>query len=182
MLSLECTVNLVISAYHCSVKLFHPLKFHKGLSHSLFWIDPYVVLGFIGWMRCKLISKLLHIFKFCCLQQIIMAVNLLFVGFFIPYFFLPEKVMQIQTDGGPDPKSFVLAVIGLSNTIGRVFAGWIADRPWANSILINNISLILAGIITILCPFCTSITLMILFAMGFGLFTGKFICPKIKSS
>ncbi|XP_033758935.1 monocarboxylate transporter 14-like [Pecten maximus] len=99
------------------------------------------------------------------------------LGFFIPYFFLPEKVrnMPKENSSTPDPESFVLAVIGLSNTLGRVLVGWIADRPWANSVLINNFSLVLAGVITILCPFCTTYSLMILFSCGFGLTTAAFL-------
>ncbi|XP_069115328.1 monocarboxylate transporter 9-like [Argopecten irradians] len=99
------------------------------------------------------------------------------LGFFIPYFFLPEKVrnMPKEDSSTPDPESFVLAVIGLSNTLGRVLVGWIADRPWANSVLINNSSLVLAGVLTILCPFCNTYSLMILFSCGFGLTTAAFL-------
>jgi hypothetical protein len=41
----------------------------------------------------------------------------------------------------------VFSIIGLSNAFGRVMAGWIADRPWANVVFMNNASLVLAGIL-----------------------------------
>lgn len=73
-----------------------------------------------------------------------------------------------------DPVPIVFSVIGLSNAIGRVLAGWIADRPWANVVFLNNASLVLAGVMTIIWPFCTSVTHLSLVAVGFGSCTGRF--------
>lgn len=82
-------------------------------------------------------------------------------------------VESILQDDNSDGVPLILAVIGLSTTVGRVVAGWIADRPWADAIHINNTSLVLAGAVTILCPFCTGMGFLALFSVGFGLFTGE---------
>lgn len=97
------------------------------------------------------------------------------LGFYIPFFFLPEMVESILQDDNSDGVPLILAVIGLSTTVGRVVAGWIADRPWADAIHINNTSLVLAGAVTILCPFCTGMGFLALFSVGFGLFTAAFL-------
>jgi len=68
----------------------------------------------------------------------------------------------------------VFSIIGLSNAFGRIVAGWIADRPWANVVFMNNASLVLAGILTIFWPFCYNITYLSLISVGFGLCTGEF--------
>lgn len=71
-----------------------------------------------------------------------------------------------------DGTMFVLSILGIATTIGRVLIGWVADRPWANTYLINNGSLVIAGIVTVVCPFLEGSAQMTIFAVGFGFFTG----------
>lgn len=103
--------------------------------------------------------------------------SLSFAGFFIPYFFVPMKMVNMSKGKDhanfSEDSTFVLSILGISTTIGRVLIGWVADRPWSNTHLINNGSMILAGVVTILCPFLDGNAQMTIFAVGFGFFTGK---------
>jgi predicted MFS family arabinose efflux permease len=44
--------------------------------------------------------------------------------------------------------SFLLSVIGITNTVGRIACGWVADFPWMDSLLLNNLCLVLATVST----------------------------------
>ena len=98
---------------------------------------------------------------------------LFFEGFFIPFIFLAELVKSFNITDNKTSVSVVYSIIGLSNAVGRVFAGWVADRPWANTVILNNASLVLAGILTIAFPFCTNLAYLSLVSVGFGISTGK---------
>lgn len=100
------------------------------------------------------------------------------LGFFIPFFFLSELIKSLNITYHSDPVPLVFSIIGLSNAFGRVVAGWIADRPWANVVFMNNASLVLAGILTIFWPFCNNITYLSLISVGFGLCTAAFLALR----
>lgn len=72
-----------------------------------------------------------------------------------------------------DDSTFILSILGISTTIGRVLIGWVADRPWSNTYFINNGSMVLAGLVTVVCPFLDGNAQMTIFAVGFGFFTGE---------
>ncbi|XP_061189344.1 monocarboxylate transporter 4-like [Saccostrea echinata] len=102
------------------------------------------------------------------------------LGFFIPYFFIPLKMESMSKGKGArvtddDGTLFIFSILGIATTIGRVLIGWVADRPWSNTYLINNGSLVLAGIVTLLCPFLDGSAQMTIFAIGFGFFTAGFL-------
>lgn len=65
--------------------------------------------------------------------------------------------------------SFLLSIIGITNTIGRVICGWIADFPWINSLLLNNICLVISTIAVSLTPLCSSYSAYIAMAIFFGI-------------
>lgn len=46
----------------------------------------------------------------------------------------------------PSQASFLLSIIGITNTFGRIACGWVADFPWVDSLLLNNICLIIATV------------------------------------
>ena len=62
---------------------------------------------------------------------------------------------------------------GITNTVGRVLAGWMADFPGVNSLLLHNIMMILGGIACILNMFATTYVTMCIFCAFFGLCVGK---------
>jgi MFS family permease len=65
-------------------------------------------------------------------------------------------------------------VIGITNTIGRVFCGWISDRPQVNALLINNVALTIGGTATILSPILfNSYASLIVYGAIFGFSIGS---------
>ena len=83
----------------------------------------------------------------------------------------------------PAEGALLLSILGITNTIGRILAGWMSDRPWADCLFINNISLIIGGIATIACPFCDEYYLLVAYSCVFGLAIGKlYIDPPNRST
>ncbi|KAJ1531849.1 hypothetical protein ONE63_000500 [Megalurothrips usitatus] len=67
-----------------------------------------------------------------------------------------------------DWASFLLSVIGIVNTVGRVLCGWVADFPSVDSLLMNNVSLLVATLSVAAVPFCQSYSSFVAFAIFFG--------------
>ena len=64
-------------------------------------------------------------------------------------------------------------VPGITNTLGRVLAGFMADLKWVNSMLLHNIALMCAGVACVLNMFANTYVTMCVFCAGFGLCVGK---------
>lgn len=93
------------------------------------------------------------------------------IGFNMPFIFLTDRAV----DEGIDAESakWLVSVIGISNTVGRVIFGFLADRPGVNRLLLYNTALTICGIATALCPLCSTYPLLVLYACVFGVFIGK---------
>ena len=63
-------------------------------------------------------------------------------------------------------------IIGITNTIGRVTSGMIANLKNVDALVVNNVALIIASVVLLLEPFCTVYWALILFAVIFGLCVG----------
>ncbi|OQR76775.1 hypothetical protein BIW11_00540 [Tropilaelaps mercedesae] len=105
----------------------------------------------------------------------ILAVSgfLTMMGFFIPFLYLCEAASLNGID--KDKAVMFLAVIGITNTAGRVFCGWVSDMPRVNALAINNMALIGGGLATALLPdlLMKSFVLLCLYAAIFGFSIGK---------
>ncbi|KAH9424232.1 hypothetical protein DERP_004414 [Dermatophagoides pteronyssinus] len=71
------------------------------------------------------------------------------VGFFIPFIYLSDRAKLLGCS--PDKCAFILSIIGIANTFGRVMCGWAADSR-VNALLLNNIALTVGGIATFISP------------------------------
>jgi predicted MFS family arabinose efflux permease len=71
--------------------------------------------------------------------------------------------------------AFIISLIGVSNTVGRVIIGAFVDLPWVSSLIVTNISLIMSGICLLAFPFCYSYTSFAIVALMLGLFVSAFI-------
>ena len=69
----------------------------------------------------------------------------------------------------------VLSVIGVSNTVGRILTGWLADRPWVDSLTLCSCSLVLSSGCVFIFPFLSSYPLFLSMAAVFGLFVAAYI-------
>ena len=47
---------------------------------------------------------------------------------------------------GKEDAKYLLSIVGIANTVGRVVLGYVADRPWINRLYLYNISLAICGL------------------------------------
>lgn len=87
-------------------------------------------------------------------------------GLYVPFVYLIEAA---QSNGIPESKaSFLVSIIGIIGTVGRVFFGFIADFPSVNSLLLNNICLLVCTFSVFAIPFCLSYSHYVSVAIFFG--------------
>ena len=67
-----------------------------------------------------------------------------------------------------DEAAFLLSVIGISNTVGRILCGAVADFAWVDSLCVINISFLLTAVTIFLFPFLTTFTEFIILSLVFG--------------
>ncbi|XP_076237454.1 monocarboxylate transporter 5-like isoform X2 [Calliopsis andreniformis] len=95
------------------------------------------------------------------------------IGFYIPYVYvLPQAEEQ-----GINKKdaSYLLSVIGIANTVGRIILGYVSDKPWVNRLLVYNLCLTLCGIATILSTLCTSFIMFAIYSSVYGFTSGAYV-------
>ena len=97
-----------------------------------------------------------------------------FLGFYIPFVYLPSMAESRENISGEEA-AFLLSIIGISNTIGRVITGFISDLPCVDSICVVNISLLLSSISLFAMPFLQDITSFAIISALFGLFIAAYI-------
>ncbi|CAF2338425.1 unnamed protein product [Rotaria sp. Silwood2] len=91
------------------------------------------------------------------------------IGYYTPYLF----IVKVATDERSVPKTsavFLLSIIGFSNTFVRFTSGWVTKIPYMTPLLVNNIGLTVAGIATLLVPFCATHGLLIAYCIIWGAF------------
>ena len=69
--------------------------------------------------------------------------------------------------------TFLLSILGICNTAGRLGAGYVSDWESVDCVLLHNIALIIAGVITCLFPYVETYMLMCIYAGMFGLCIGE---------
>ena len=105
------------------------------------------------------------------------------IGFCIPYIFLPDRFKQQQINqlGGLGDEeqniktqgAWLISIVGISNTIGRVVFGYLSDQPWVNRLYLYNTVLVLCGVASILSVVCLHFWSMSIYAFLFGMFIGE---------
>ncbi|ELU15285.1 hypothetical protein CAPTEDRAFT_171191 [Capitella teleta] len=94
-------------------------------------------------------------------------------GFFVPFIYLVDKA--VETGYSKTHAAMLLSMLGITNTVGRVVAGWVSDRPWADCLLINNVALIVGGLSTMAVPFLDEYWMLVAYATVFGLCIAAFV-------
>lgn len=69
---------------------------------------------------------------------------------------------------------------GITNIVGRVGTGFVADLPRVNSLVLHNLSILLMGVVCVLTIFSSTFIGMCVAAMFFGLGMGTYT-RKISS-
>ncbi|XP_057668768.1 monocarboxylate transporter 3-like isoform X2 [Diorhabda carinulata] len=94
-------------------------------------------------------------------------------GLYIPFVYLVECA---KLDGIDASKaSFLLSIIGITNTIGRLVCGYIADFPQVNALFVNNCCLIVSTVSVAVVPFCHTYTLYVTVSIFFGIAISGYI-------
>ncbi|KAL0274281.1 UNVERIFIED_CONTAM: hypothetical protein PYX00_006747 [Menopon gallinae] len=95
------------------------------------------------------------------------------IGFNVPYLYI---VAQARERGlTKETASYLLSVIGIANTIGRVILGYISDKTWVNRLLIYNSCLTICGIATGLSALCYDFYSFALYGTVFGFTIGAYV-------
>lgn len=89
------------------------------------------------------------------------------IGFMIPFIYLPNYALQIGASEWE--ASFLVSIIGITNTLGRILCGWICDKSWADPLKIYNGALIIGGSATVACAWMKLYVLQAIYAAVFGL-------------
>lgn len=74
----------------------------------------------------------------------------------------------------------MLSTIGISNTVGRVFWGFIGDRNFINRMYLYGVVIVVCGLATIVEPICTGFVDLFIYALIFGFTSGKFLIYSAK--
>ena len=69
---------------------------------------------------------------------------------------------------------FLISILCVANMIGRLLFAWFADRPWASSVHLNNVCVMIAGLLSFLSPMYVDNGGLSFYAAFFGLFTGEY--------
>ncbi|XP_069115634.1 monocarboxylate transporter 9-like [Argopecten irradians] len=94
-------------------------------------------------------------------------------GFFIPFNFLPALARDLNLSIGEG--ALLISIIGISNTVTRLVVGWVSDQPWADCLLINNVALLMGGLITCFVPFYKIYAILALYSVLFGAAIASFV-------
>ncbi|XP_060074291.1 monocarboxylate transporter 12-like, partial [Ylistrum balloti] len=95
-----------------------------------------------------------------------MSCCLVSVGFYIPFNFLPEYAKE--KDLSASDGALLLSIIGIFNTLMRIVMGLLADRSWADCILINGVVVGFGGVATIFIPYYNSFAVLAAYSAIFG--------------
>ncbi|KAF7488829.1 Monocarboxylate transporter 12-B [Sarcoptes scabiei] len=121
----------------------------------------------------------------------ILAISNIFgmMGFYVPFVYITQFAVSSVKNGdrfvSPDQAAFLISIIGITNTFGRLLFGYLSDQITKNGSIfgikitalgLNNICVILSGIAIILAPFCTTYFLVIIDCILFGLFISAYVC------
>ncbi|XP_058798136.1 monocarboxylate transporter 10 isoform X2 [Phymastichus coffea] len=100
------------------------------------------------------------------------AIPIALFGYFVPYVHI-GKFVRVNFPESDD--KIPVMCIGITSGIGRLIFGYIADLPRVNRILLQQISFVSIGILTMMLPFTTSFPCLVAILLGMGLFDGCFI-------
>lgn len=93
-------------------------------------------------------------------------------GYFVPYVHM-GKFVKDRFPG--ENENLPVMCVGITSGLGRLLFGFIADLPKVNRVLLQQISFIFIGTMTMLLPVTDSYPVLLVIALAMGLFDGCFI-------
>ncbi|CAH8617010.1 unnamed protein product [Schistosoma guineensis] len=105
------------------------------------------------------------------------------LGLVVPFLMLPDLLAEVNWK--LEDSGFIISSIGAGNTFGRLFAtfyiekAWSTTYKWADSLWMNNISLLLTSVTVFILPIVRRYyAALVLISCGFGLFSAVFVSLK----
>lgn len=101
------------------------------------------------------------------------------LAFTIPFNLLPDQA--VENGMTKHEASWLISSIGITNTLSRIFLGWLADRRCVNRMVMLDIVIILAGIITGLSPLLKTFEAKMIYPCLYGIMIGGYVtlCPVV---
>lgn len=65
------------------------------------------------------------------------------LGFNVPYVYLASLAEKLQLP--TEQASYLLSIIGIANTLGRIVLGYLSDKPYVNRLAVYNFCLTACG-------------------------------------
>ena len=94
-------------------------------------------------------------------------------GYFVPFTYISD--MATSKGISRHDAVFLISIIGISTTAGRILLGWIADRPWVDAVTLHICEVLIGGVAIIICPLMKTYPIMGTFIFVFGFFTCKIV-------
>ena len=80
-----------------------------------------------------------------------------------------------------DSAKYLVSVIGIGNTIGRVALGFVSSLPQVDALLVNNVFITISGLLVAFSGLSFSVGYQYFYAASFGLSVCKYIL-KIRNT
>lgn len=91
----------------------------------------------------------------------------LYVSYDVPYVYTPDLMQSLV---GKEESSHVIAISGVTNTVGQIAIGYLGDKPCLSSLYLYAILTALAGVVTFFVPLLTTYWQMCTYGALYGLF------------
>ncbi|XP_029177419.1 monocarboxylate transporter 7 isoform X4 [Nylanderia fulva] len=100
---------------------------------------------------------------------IILAISggLTMMGFYTPFMYVPDRAIKANIDASK--AMFLVSVIGIGNTIGRIVCGLASSLPGVNALVVNNTFISVGGLVTIFSGISLTEGYQFFYAASFGL-------------
>ncbi|XP_045207396.2 monocarboxylate transporter 5-like [Mercenaria mercenaria] len=145
--------------------------------HSVHSLEMSTIMEEEELTDCRICRKLcrvldLKLLKLQSFWLLILASFLTMIACAIPLVHLPKKAKSLGIS--TEKSSFLISILWVANMIGRFAFGWVADRPWASAVQLNNTMIVLAGFLSLFGQLFNSNSWLGFYAAFFGLFTAAF--------
>merc|ERR1719410_2279788 len=95
------------------------------------------------------------------------------IGFNVPYVYTVDRARGWEIS--EKDAAFLLSIIGIANTLGRLFLGWLSDRRFINRLYLYNSCLVICGISMGLSVFMNTYTTQAVYCAIFGVTSGAYV-------
>ncbi|XP_018576651.1 monocarboxylate transporter 12 [Anoplophora glabripennis] len=94
-------------------------------------------------------------------------------GLYVPFTYLVDCAKSKGIDG--NSASFLISIMGITNTIARIICGYITDLPQVDALFVNNICLVIGTLSIAAIPFCNAYSAYVGVAIFFAIAVAGFI-------